>query len=55
MHMSSACPWDRRRSQPGEYAGEYRGIGWILCPWVGENSQHCFKLKGKKVGELQIL
>ena len=55
MHMSSACPWDRHPGQPGEYAREYRGIDWILCPCVGENSRHCFKLKGKKVGELQIL
>ena len=39
----------------GNMPGNTGGIDWILCPCVGENSRHCFKLKGKKVGELQIL
>ena len=55
MHMSLACPRGRPPGQPGEYVGEYRGMDWILCPWGGENSQHCFKFEGKRVGELQIL
>ena len=43
------------RRQLGEYVGEYSGIDWILCPWGGENSRHCFKFEGKRVGELPIL
>ena len=55
MHMSSVCPGGRSPGQPGEYVGEYRGIDWILCSWGGKISRHCFKLEGKRVGELQIL
>ena len=36
MHMSSACPGGRPPGQSGEYIGEYRGMDWILYPWVGE-------------------
>ena len=53
-HMSLACPRGRPPGQPGEYVGEYREMDWILCPWGGENSRHCFKFEGKRVGELQI-
>ena len=55
MHMSLACPRGRPLGQPGVYVGEYKGTDWILCPWGGENSRHCFKFEGKRVGELQIL
>ena len=47
MHMSSACPWGRTPGQPGEYVGEYKGMNWLLCPWAGENSRHCFEFEGK--------
>ena len=50
MHMSSACPWDRTPGQPGEYVGEYKGMNWLLCPWAGENSRHCFESEGKGWG-----
>ena len=45
MHMSSACPRGRPPRQSGEYFGEYGGIDWILYPWEGENSRHCFSSK----------
>ena len=50
MHMSSACPWGRTPGQPGEYVGEYKGMNWLLCPWAGENSRHCFEFEGKGWG-----
>ena len=50
MHMSSACPWGRTPGQPGEYVGEYKGINWLLCPWAGENSRHCFEFEGRGWG-----
>ncbi|KAK2549163.1 hypothetical protein P5673_030544 [Acropora cervicornis] len=50
MHMSSACPWGRTPGQPGECVGEYKGINWLLCPWAGENSRHCFEFEGKGWG-----
>ena len=50
MHMSSACPWSRTPGQPGEYVGEYKGMNWLLCPWAGENSRHCFEFEGKGWG-----
>ena len=50
MHMSSACPRGRTPGQPGGYVGEYKGMDWILCPWGGENSRHCFKFEEKGVG-----
>ena len=53
MHMALACPRGRALGQPGEYVGEYKGMDWILYPWGGENT-NCFKLEGKRVGELQI-
>ena len=28
---------------------EYRRVDWILCPWGGENSRHCFSLKGRGI------
>ena len=48
--MSSACPWGRTPGQPGEYVGEYKGMNWLLCPWAGENSRHCFEFEGKGWG-----
>ena len=50
MHMSSACLWGRTPGQPGEYVGEYKGMNWLLCPWAGENSRHCFEFEGKGWG-----
>ena len=50
MHMSSACPWGRTPGQPGEYVGEYKEMNWLLCPWAGENSRHCFEFEGKEWG-----
>ena len=50
MHMSSACPWGRTPGQPGECVGEYKGMNWLLCPWAGENSRHCFEFEGKGWG-----
>ena len=50
LHMSSACPWGRTPGQPGEYVGEYKGMNWLLCPWAGENSRHCFEFEGKGWG-----
>ena len=50
MHMQSACPWGRTPGQPGEYVGEYKGMNWLLCPWAGENSRHCFEFEGKGWG-----
>ena len=50
MHVSSACPWGRTQGQPGEYVGEYKGMNWLLCPWAGENSRHCFEFEGKGWG-----
>ena len=50
MHMSSACPWGRTPGQPGEYVGEYKEMNWLLCPWAGENSRHCFEFEGKGWG-----
>ena len=44
-YMSSACPRGRPPHQSGEYVGECRGMDWILCPWGGENSRHCFSSK----------
>ena len=55
MHMSSACPRGRTPGQPGGYVGEYKEMDWILCPWGGENSRHCFKFEEKGVGEFEIL
>ena len=48
--MSSACPMGRTPCQPGEYVGEYKGMNWLLCPWAGENSRHCFEFEGKGWG-----
>ena len=42
MHMSFAC---RPPRQSGEFVGEYCGIDWILYPWEGEDSRHCFSSK----------
>ena len=50
MHMSSACPWGTTPGQPGENVGEYKGMNWLLCPWAGENSRHCFEFEGKGWG-----
>ena len=50
MHMSSACPWGRTPGQPGKYVGEYKGMNWLLCPWAGANSRHCFEFEGKGWG-----
>ena len=50
MHMSSACPWGRTPGQLGEYVGEYKGMNWLLCPWAGQNSRHCFEFEGKGWG-----
>ena len=46
MHMSTACPWGRTPGQPGEY----KGMNWLLRPWAGENSRHCFEFEGKGWG-----
>ena len=32
--MSSNCPGGRHPGRPGGYVGEYRGMEWVLCPWV---------------------
>ena len=48
--MSSACPWGWTPGQPGEYVGEYKGMNWLLCPWAGETSRHCFEFEGKGWG-----
>ena len=38
-----STPWP---TVPGEYVWEYctKAMEWVLCPWVGGNSQHRFRI-----------
>ena len=47
MHMSSASPRGRTPGQPGEFMREYNEMDWIVFPWEGGNSCHCFRFKEK--------
>ena len=54
MYMSFASPRGRHPRQSGEYVGEYRGIDWIVYPWGGKNSRHCFSSKGRGWGNCKF-
>ena len=37
------------RANQGNMSGN-KGMNWLLCPWAGENSRHCFEFEGKGWG-----
>ena len=50
MHMSLASPRGRTQGQPGEFMREYNEMDWIVFPWEGENSLHCYCFRFKEKG-----